>query len=317
MAQTRTHHAEHRITVAAPPGDVYAFVADVSRWPRVFPPTVHAERVDGDGGDERIRLWATANDTVKTWTSRRRLDPSAHTVTFRQEVSQPPVAAMGGTWRLTDAPGGGTLVVLEHDFQAVGDDAAGVSWITHAVDRNSDAELAALKAAAESAATDGELLLSFADTERVSGAAEDVYAFLRDAARWPDRLPHVSALTLQEEDGIQRMEMVTRTADGGEHATYSVRVCLPPGRIVYKQLRTPALMRVHTGEWTVRDLGGDECEVISAHVVVLEPANVTTILGPDATIAMARDFVRRALGRNSTATMRHAKAYAEGCAAHV
>ena len=62
------------------------------------PPTVHADYAERGETEERIRLWATANGEVKNWTSRRRLDPAALRVEFRQEVSSPPVAAMGGTW---------------------------------------------------------------------------------------------------------------------------------------------------------------------------------------------------------------------------
>ncbi len=92
-----THVTEHTVTVAAPPGTVYALVADVTAWPQVFGPTVHAEVLEEARGEQLLHIWAFANGEVRNWTSRRTLDPATHTITFRQVVSAAPVASMGGT----------------------------------------------------------------------------------------------------------------------------------------------------------------------------------------------------------------------------
>ncbi|SEF65270.1 aromatase [Thermomonospora echinospora] len=307
------HRTEHQITIEAAAGDVFALVADVTRWPRIFPPTVYADYAERGESEERIRLWATANGEVKSWTSRRHLDRDRLRVAFRQEVSQPPVAAMGGEWLIEPLSPGRTRVRLLHDFRAVGDDPEKVAWIRRAVDRNSDAELAALRSAAEH--EDPELVLSFDDTVHVTGAAEDVYDFIYDAGRWAERLPHVARIALTEDTpNVQTLEMDTRTADGSTHTTTSVRICFPHGTIVYKQLQTPALMSAHTGRWRIEE-DADGVVVTSAHTVVIRPEAIPSVLGEGATVADARTFVRGALGRNSTATMNHAKAYAERNAA--
>jgi hypothetical protein len=49
--------------------------------------------------------------------------------------------------------------------------------------------------------------------------------------------------------------------------------------------------------------------------VVLRPEKVTELLGPDATVATARELVRHALGTNSLATLNIAKQTVE--ATHV
>ncbi|QEU96256.1 aromatase/cyclase [Streptomyces kanamyceticus] len=314
MTQPVTHETEHTITVAAAADVVFELIENVGRWPVTFPPTVHAEQLERSGNTERIRLWATANGTAKGWTSRRELDLDGLRVRFRQEVSQPPVAAMGGEWVIEPLPAGGTLVRLLHDFRAVDDDPAATEWIRQAVDRNSGKELAALRDAAEQRERRADLLLTFSDTVRVAGAAKDVYDFLDRADAWPRRLPHVARAELTEDTpGLQTLEMDTRTADGSTHTTESVRVCFPYDRIVYKQLRTPALMSAHTGEWTVREDGTDTV-VTSTHTVVVNPGAIAGVLGADAGVAEARAFVRDALGRNSTVTMLHAKEHAEGVA---
>jgi aromatase len=202
---------EHDITVAAPPRAVYRLIADVENWPRVFGPTVHVEREDHGGGGERIRIWATANGTAKTWTSWRDLDPAGLRVRFRQERSQPPVGAMSGEWVIEPTSADRCRVRLRHAYHAATDDPADLEWIDKAVDHNSQAELAALAAHAEAGE---DLLLTFDDAVEIDGRAEDVYDFLNAADRWEERLPHVARVRLEEgTPGLQLLEMDTRTAE--------------------------------------------------------------------------------------------------------
>ena len=306
---------QHTIAVTAPPETVYALLADATAWPVHFRPTVHVDRLDEDGPDERLRIWAVAGDRVKSWTSHRHRDPEGLRIAFRQEVSQPPVAAMSGAWVLRGLPDGGTEVVLEHSYRAVGDDPHDLAWIAEVTDRNSRAELANLKALAEQGADRSDLMLTFDDTIVVDGRISDVYDFLYRARTWPDRLPHVARMDLTEDEpGVQIMEMDTITADGAMHTTKSVRVCFADERIVYKQIVVPSLMTAHTGEWRVTP-GTGGVEVTSRHTVAIRPEAVAGVLGEGATVTDARAFVRTALSGNSRITLEHAKAYAEGTTA--
>jgi aromatase len=305
-----TRHVEHSIDVDAPAGEIYRLVAGVENWPQIFPPTIHVEVLERSGDSERIQIWATANGDAKSWVSRRVLDPAAHRIEFRQEVSAPPVAAMSGTWIIEPA-GAGSTVRLLHDYRAVDDDPAALEWIDQAVDRNSRAELAALKANVERVVGHGDLVLSFEDAVRIDARPADVFAFLDRAERWSDRLPHVAKVDLREDTpGLQLLSMDTRTKDGSTHTTTSWRVCFADRRIVYKQTVVPALMTLHTGYWDLRP-DGDGTLATSQHTVILNPDTITTVLGPEATVDDARAFVRTALRGNSSATLLHAKAHAE------
>ncbi|MEU0247471.1 aromatase/cyclase [Streptomyces sp. NPDC006235] len=307
-----TREVEHEITVRAAADAVYRLIAEVENWPTLFPPTVHVEHLERGADDERIRIWATANGRPKTWTSRRTLDDDRLRIGFRQEVSAPPVAAMGGAWLVEPAGAGECRVRLLHDYRAVDDDPAHLAWIDQAVDRNSRAELAALKANAELALGARESTLSFEDSVHVQGSAADVYDFLNDAGRWSERLPHVAAVTLEEETpGIQILRMDTKAKDGSTHTTESVRVCSPHRLIVYKQTTLPALMSLHTGAWVLREDTPGSTTVTSRHTVVVDEENITAVLGPTASVADARRHLRDALGANSRATLGHAKAHAE------
>lgn len=309
--QAAARDVEHQIKVLAPAAEIYRLIADVANWPQIFPPSVHVEYVDRGESQERIQIWATANGEAKTWTSRRVLDPAALRIVFRQEKSQPPVAAMGGAWTIEPISESHSLVRLSHDYRALDDDPEKLAWIDKAVDRNSQAELAALKANAELVTGSSELTMSFADTVEIKGSGEDVYNFINDAGQWPHRLPHVARVSLREDTpGLQMLDMDTRRPDGSVHTTKSVRVCFPYSRIAYKQIEPPPLMTLHTGEWSLAWQPGGVA-VTSRHTVAINEPNIAKILGNGASVADARAYVRNALSTNSLTTLRHAKEYAE------
>ncbi|AVH55986.1 MULTISPECIES: aromatase/cyclase [Streptomyces] len=302
----------HEITVEAPAAEVYRLIAEVGNWPLIFPPTVHVDHVERGEREERIRIWATANGAAKGWTSHRTLDPAARRITFRQEVSSPPVASMGGTWIIEPAGENVCRVRLLHDYRAVDDDPAGLEWIDRAVDRNSRSELAALKTNVERVTASAELTLSFIDSVEIKGSAKDVYDFLNEAQSWSERLPHVVKVSLTEDSpGLQVLRMDTLTKDGSVHTTESVRVCFPHSRIVYKQTTLPALMTLHTGYWQLDESADGVTTATSQHTVILNTENISGILGEGAGVPEARAFIRDALGNNSRATLGHAKTYAE------
>ncbi|GAA4227667.1 SRPBCC family protein [Actinomadura meridiana] len=312
MDQKGPREVEHEITISAPAAAVYRLLAEVANWPRIFPPTIHVEQLERGAGDERIQIWATANETAKTWTSYRTLDADELRITFRQEVSAPPVAAMGGTWIIEPLSETESRVRLLHDYRAIDDDPDGLAWIDRAVDRNSRSELAALKDNVEAAHAAEELTFSFEDSVQIDGSAKDVYDFIDEADRWAERLPHVATVRLEEPSpGLQTLEMDTRAKDGSTHTTKSYRVCLPAQKIAYKQVTLPALLSLHTGYWTFQENEGGVL-ASSQHTVVLNPANIARVLGENATVGDAREYVHTALSTNSLATLGHAKTHAEG-----
>ncbi|MFI8233797.1 aromatase/cyclase [Streptomyces sp. NPDC085900] len=309
-----TREVEHEITIGAPAAAVYRLLAEVTNWPRIFPPTIYVDREQTGAHEERISIWATANGEPKTWTSLRTLDPQSLRITFRQEVPAPPVAAMGGTWIVEPLDEGACRVRLLHDYRAVGDDPHDLLWIERAVDKNSRSELAALKDNVERAhaADTQELTFSFTDTVCIDGPAKDAFAFVNEAGLWPERLPHVARVRFTEDTpGLQELQMDTRAKDGSTHTTKSYRVVLGHHRIAYKQITLPALMTLHTGVWTFEESDDGGATASSQHTVTLNTDNIARILGPEATVADARAYVHSALSTNSLATLNHAKAHAE------
>ncbi|MFF7052759.1 aromatase/cyclase [Streptomyces griseorubiginosus] len=304
------HESRHEIKISAPAETVYRMLAHAEDWPRLFPPNIYVDHVERGEREERIRIWATAGDTVKNWTSRRTLDPENLRIRFRQEVSTPPVAAMGGTWHIEALPSGDALVRLDHDYQAV--DAESLAWLDEVVDGNSRSELENLRAIAESEGATDEGTCSFEDTIAISGSAADVYEFIDRADLWTERLPHVLAVRLEEPaPGLQTLEMDTLSKDGSSHTTKSYRVCLPHHRIAYKQVTLPALITLHTGRWTITPTE-DGVTASSQHTFTVNTENIARILGADATLQDAIGYVRTALSTNSMATLGLAKSFAEG-----
>lgn len=315
MTTVNQREVSHDIIVNAPSDEIYRLIAEVDNWPQIFPPTVHVGHLERSADSERIRIWATANGQPKSWVSRRVLRPDALSIDFRQEVSTPPVAAMGGTWTVEPVSAVASRVRLLHDYRAVDDDPDSLAWIDQAVDKNSRAELAALKTTVEQAVGDtAGWTFSFEDSVWIGAAAEHVYDFLNEARSWHDRLPHVTRVQLDEDDpGLQVLEMDTVAKDGSVHTTKSVRVCFPHREIVYKQITVPALMTLHTGRWSLTP-AGDGFTATSQHTVTINPDTIETVLGADAGLSQAKDYVQTALSANSRVTLELAKTYAESLA---
>lgn len=315
MPAEQVHRTAHEVEVAAPAAVVYELIADARRWPLLFPPNVHVELLESDGTHERLRMWATANGTVKSWTSRRLLDPGGRRIGFRQEASAAPLTGMGGSWIIEERGPHACRLVLLHDFTVRGDRPEDVAWVERATDTNSRVELRRVGELARRWARVADLTLSFEDSVRIAGPAGPVYDFLHDAAAWPGLLPHVDRLDLTEDTpGVQVMTMDTRTADGSVHTTESIRVCFPDAlRIVHKQTTTPALVDAHTGAFTVVP-GTAGVTVTARHDVILREEAIEPVLGAGATVAQARRHVRGALGRDTTATLTLARRHAERAA---
>ncbi|MGW5660945.1 aromatase/cyclase [Streptomyces sp. NPDC003758] len=310
MPFRQQHYTEHTLTVNAPARSLYGLVADVTRWPAVFGPSVHVDLLEHDEYGERFEIWAVVNGEVGSWVSRRTFDADALRITFQQERSRAPIASMGGEWLFRELDGGRTEIVLRHDFTAVGDDPETVRWINEALDRNSPDELAALGRIAESGHPVDDLVFSFTDTAELPGSAADAYDFVHHAEHWAERLPHVSRVRLSEPSpGVQDLEMDTVTSDGSAHTTRSIRVCRGQEWIAYKQRVAPRLLLGHSGRWNFAE-GREGSLVTATHTVAINPTAITEVLGEGSTLADARAYLRDALGRNSLATLTHAGEYA-------
>ncbi|MCB5181022.1 aromatase/cyclase [Streptomyces antimicrobicus] len=292
MPTEQVHRTSHQVEADAPADTVYALLADAERWPLLFPPTVHVRRLDppatggtgapGTGAPgsrpgtaaERLQIWATANGTLKHWTSRRDLDPVARRIGFRQEVPAPPLSAMGGTWTVDPLGPGRCRVTLLHDFRVAGDRAEDVAWVLRATDTNSRAELARLARLAERPRRLEGLLFSFADRLRIEEPAPAVLDRLDHGALWPAPVPATAA---------------SGAAAGTPEPPAAAVVRLPQeARVVFKTPGPVAPLAVHTGSWTVTAEGPGAATVTVRQRVVLRT---------EADRPRVRQDVREELGR--------------------
>ncbi|MBC2878700.1 MULTISPECIES: aromatase/cyclase [Streptomyces] len=314
MAGEDRRGAEHTMTVRAPVDRVYGLVAAAEDWPRVFPPLVHVDCLERTGRRDVIRVWAVADGEPRGCVSRRVLAPDRRCIGFRQEVPAPPVAFLGGRWEFEPVSARECRVRLWHEYRAVDDDPRQLARIGRTVVRRARAELEALRRSAELGVRGNELLLSFEDSVRIAGSAGDVYAFVREAQLWSERLPSAGGAAAVLAAGAWgrtpcgRGRAAVDGRDAGRNDT--VRVCFPPRRIVFKQTRLPALLSLHTGSWLFTPCG-DGVTATSRHTVAVDPAAIGAVLGEGAGVAQAKDVVRSVLGTDSRLTLRYAKEYAE------
>ncbi|MGW8886166.1 aromatase/cyclase [Streptomyces sp. NPDC055749] len=307
-ADSPTGSAEHVTELAAPAGRAYALIEDVGRWPLLFTPCIWSQQLERTDGIQRIRLWAVVGLEVRSWTSRRVLDPVGLRIDFAQENPAAPLTEMTGHWRFEDGSPG--RLELGHRWSTTGEPHA-ADRIAAALDANSNAEIAALRAWAERPEAPDSLILAFSDEETVDAPAAEVYDFLYRADLWPERLPHVAGLDLETVPAddttagaeVQTMDMQTSAADGSVHSTQSVRLCFGNERIVYKQTTPPRGLLAHSGEWVVTE-GPEGTRVTSRHTVAIDPEAVEAVFGAGTTTAEALRRARDIIGANSRGTLR-------------
>ncbi|MGV9351389.1 aromatase/cyclase [Streptomyces spiralis] len=316
------HRMAQHAVVDAPAGVLYGLIADALRWPVFLPPTVHVEQLEFDGASERLRMWVTANGEIRSWTTRRVLDPVAHRVDFRQEVLPRPVTSMGGSWTVEPRGPERSLVTLRNDFAVADNARADVDWVKRATTANSRAALDNLRQLAERWRRLDDLVLSFEDCVHVDAPAEPVYDFLHRFGDRADAVPGATGIDITEHmPGVQLMTVELAGADGTARTTESVRIGFPhAGRIVYKDVRDteqPALLAAHTGEWSVEpDPWGAGVTVVARHHAVLDEDGVGRLYGDGAdAVRLARQALRARLAADSGRALRLVREHAEGALA--
>ncbi|WP_329016530.1 SRPBCC family protein [Micromonospora rifamycinica] len=296
---------QHTVPVTAPAPLVFDLLADLGSWPHFHGPSVHAEPIGVDGHGQRFRHWWVIDDhTVRTWEASWQFAREQLRIGYEFAPHQPGAAGVRGSW--TVHPSSDTTAQVRWEQTVVGEgshDAAGA-------EREMRELLDAVRSAAEHDEERRDLVVDFEDPLFVAGPVEAAYEYLYEADKWPERIPHVSRLVLEEKvPNIQFFDMDTHTPDGSPHTTRSVRICLPNHRILYKQIHLPKLLDGHTGHWSFTPTR--EGFILGArHTAVIKPSALS-ILGPDTTVLDARRYLRRVLSANSMSNLRLAKAYAE------
>ena len=308
MSSTQ-RQADYEMVIDSDLETVFDLVANVERWPQFCPSAVHAEVLHSDEKGDLIQYWSLIGDSaVRTWCSVRRTDRPAHRITFTSMDADPPATEIRGEWVFTELAQNQTRAELRHHVSAA--DGADLGPLLDRIDQDSKEHLDTLRVTAERRAELDELVLSFTDPLFISGAVEDAYDYLYRADLWPERIPHVVGLAMTEDvPNIQFFDMDTAGPDGSVHTVRSVRVCLPPGLIVYKQISLPAMLDAHTGHWRFTET--PEGVIAEArHTSTIKPSALS-LLGNGTTVAEARRFLRRLLSSNSMSNLRLAKAFAE------
>ncbi|WP_328609280.1 aromatase/cyclase [Amycolatopsis sp. NBC_00345] len=311
MSTSTKHTTEEKLLIHAPIDVVRELVLDVESWPQLHPAAIHAEYLERTAESELIQHWSLVDDhTVRTWRARRWSEDDGARIVFRHEPVAAPFAMMGGGFTFEPREDDSTLVHMHHEFALLKEDDALAAGRLEAMSRGSGVYLETLRYAAENREELSQSIISFVDPLFIAGAIEDAYQYLYEADKWPERIPHVKALTLEEPaPGIQFFDMDTVSGDGAAHTTRSVRICLPHHKIVYKQIKTPPMLAAHTGHWEfVRTPEGVESR--ARHTATIIPDR-THLLGEGTTVQGARNYLRRVLGTNSLGNLRLAKEYAE------
>lgn len=306
-----TYATDEHSVVAAPLETIRELVLDVTGWTQLHRTAVHAEVLERNADEELIQHWSVVDDhTVRTWVARRWWENDGRRLVFVHDPADAPFVDVRGELRFERRVGGATAITMRHEFSLPEADVGVAERKLDLMRRGSLAYLETLKYAAENRAELTQLIVDFEDPLFVAGSIEDAYTYLYEADKWPERIPHVVRLVLEErEPNIQFFDMDTVSSDGSEHTTRSVRICLPHNKIVYKQIQPPKTLDAHTGHWLFTPT--PEGIVVSArHTATIRPDGLH-LLGDGTTVPDARKYLRRVLSANSLGNLHLTKSYAE------
>jgi aromatase len=147
-------HTEHTVTVEASADVVYAVLADVEGYAKLFPPTESVTMLEEADAYQIARLVVDVSGQRQSWVSRRDLDRERRVIAYRQLENAPMVEYMGGEWRALPLGQNRTQLVITHDFAArptssVPAQEEATALLSAAVERNSHADLDAVRREAE------------------------------------------------------------------------------------------------------------------------------------------------------------------------
>jgi aromatase len=148
------YHTEHTVTIEANANIVYDVLADVEGYAELFPPTESVTMLEESETHQIARLVVDVMGKRQSWVSRRDLDRERRAIAYRQLENAPLVEYMGGEWRALPLDANRTQLVLTHDFAARPTESAptqeqATELLKAAVERNSHADLAAVRQEAE------------------------------------------------------------------------------------------------------------------------------------------------------------------------
>ncbi|MCX5339135.1 aromatase/cyclase [Streptomyces atratus] len=147
-------HTEHTVTVEANADVVYAVLADIEGYAKLFPPTETSTMLEETETYQIARLVVDVSGQRQSWVTRRDLDREHRTIAYRQLENAPMIEFMGGEWRALPLDDNRTQLVITHDFaarptEAVPSREQASALLQAAVDRNSHADLDAVRKEAE------------------------------------------------------------------------------------------------------------------------------------------------------------------------
>lgn len=154
-------------------------------------------------------------------------------------------------------------------------------------------------------------MLVVEDEHLIQADLARVFECCWDARLWPRITPHVTRAEVEPQDERHHRLHMTVVSDGRAHDVESLRTATPHAWIGYTQVRPPAFLRSHEGEWRfATDAGGAGVRVSLVHRanvaydVAYAVLQVTSAAEADARIAAA-------LKANGARTLLAIKAYLE------
>lgn len=299
----------HSIICEVSASEVYAIIADVSNWPKIFDSCISAVVQERVGNTEQVRIEACQNGQIVSWDTQRSYFDDIFRINFFLPVPMPFLKEMNGQWRVIQLGEQRCVLNVTRYFSLI-DDISGIregittheqasELINRFIDENAASEMLAVKEFVEKKET---TLSSFTTHYSLPFAPEEIYSLLSDIHQWPDILPHCDDMNIIYEDvRYQEFVMEIKGAGGSEHFR-SIRQCdRDTLSISYFQPEPPTMLKSHSGRWLIRasTIG---TELIAEHSVHIDPERCG-ILFSDDDIQRNKQRIKTLIMKNSQTTV--------------
>lgn len=300
----------HSILCNAPASNVYNVISDVMNWPKIFDACVSATILEKNDNFELVKIDVVDKNRKMSWNTQRTYFPNIYKIHFDLPIPMPFLKNMNGEWRVIPLSADRCLLNVVRNFsflekiEEIHDDIKthdeAVIFINNFVNENAENEMWSIKHFTEN--NNSMNFSRFEEKYFLPYSPNDVYHILHNVWQWPSILPHCDSIQMIYDDSENQEFVMTIKTSHGVELFRSIRKCnLNNLSISYFQPSPPAILKRHSGSWTINPVSGGS-EILSIHTVEIDPSCCENVFNND-DLLMNKRRVKELISNNSQSTI--------------